>query len=219
MQIKRKPLGMGIHLAIVLLTVIIVAGTLNPWALLLIGGAHLALDIWKQAHPRGQTFAPFVIDQVGHLLSVYIVATLFPSLLTKGFWGSDMGNAALETVGLTQSHYVHLLLIGAGFVLAVRAGGYAVASLFQSLAYESPEADDGLPGGGQTIGYLERALVFFLVLTNQLATIGFLIAAKSFLRFGAAQERKASEYVIIGTLASFGWAFAVAWAVRELSGT
>ena len=108
-------------------------------------------------------------------------------------------------------------MLGAGFVFAVRAGGFAVASLFSSLEYGSPSQDEGLPGGGQAIGYLERSLVFFLVLTNQLATIGFLIAAKSFLRFGAVQERKASEYVIIGTLASFGWAFAVAWGVRELS--
>ena len=41
--------------------------------------------------------------------------------------------------------------------------------------------------------------------------IGFLIAAKSVLRFGAVREEaRLSEYVIIGTLASFGWAILMA---------
>ena len=47
---------------------------------------------------------------------------------------------------------------------------------------------------------------------------GFLIAAKSILRFDSANrdDRMASEYIIIGTLASFGWAMAVAWATLAL---
>ena len=47
--------------------------------------------------------------------------------------------------------------------------------------------------------------------------IGFLIAAKSVLRFGTVREEaKLSEYVIIGTLASFGWALLAAWATIAL---
>lgn len=217
MQIKRTPLGMAVHLGIVLLTIIFIAGTLHPWVLLLIGATHLAFDIWKQLHPKGHTFVPFIVDQGGHLLIVLLAAALFPRLVEDGFWGAGPGASALASLSLNGGHYLSILLLGGGFVLAVRAGGFAVASLFSSLEYNSPAQDEGLPGGGQTIGYLERSLVYFLVLTNQLPTIGFLIAAKSFLRFGAVQERKASEYVIIGTLASFGWAFAVAWGVRELS--
>lgn len=218
MAIKRKPLGMAVHLVIVVLAVIVVAGTLNLWVLLLIAATHLALDLWKQLHAKGQTFAPFMIDQGGHLLIVLLAAALFPGLFDQSFWVVGAGADLLSTLRIERQTYIGFLLLAAGFVLAVRAGGFAVASLFNSLDYDSPGEDQGLPGGGQTIGYLERSLVYFLVLTNQLATIGFLIAAKSFLRFGAAQERKASEYVIIGTLTSFGWAFAVAWGVRELSG-
>jgi hypothetical protein len=42
--------------------------------------------------------------------------------------------------------------------------------------------------------------------------IGFLIAAKSVLRFSEIKEpgqRKVAEYVIIGTFLSFGWALVV----------
>jgi hypothetical protein len=49
-----------------------------------------------------------------------------------------------------------------------------------------------------------------MVLFGQAQGVGLLIAAKSILRFGAVKDdRRLSEYVIIGTLASFGWALIV----------
>jgi hypothetical protein len=69
------------------------------------------------------------------------------------------------------------------------------------------------PAPGRVIGNLERGLIFALVLFGQAQGVGLLIAAKSILRFGAVKDdRRLSEYVIIGTLASFGWALVVAYA-------
>ena len=52
---------------------------------------------------------------------------------------------------------------------------------------------------------------------DQAAGIGFLIAAKSVLRFETtSKDQKAGEYVIIGTLASFGWALLFGYATRAL---
>ena len=60
---------------------------------------------------------------------------------------------------------------------------------------------------GRQIGLLERGLIFALILGGQPLGVGFLIAAKSVLRFGtASRDQRSAEYVIIGTLASFGWA-------------
>ena len=71
----------------------------------------------------------------------------------------------------------------------------------------SDASPHGLPNGGRAIGHLERGLIFLLILSDLAAGIGFLIAAKSVLRFGSVgDDRALSEYVIIGTLASFGWA-------------
>ena len=65
----------------------------------------------------------------------------------------------------------------------------------------------GLTGAGRVIGNLERGLIFLLILSGQTQNIGFLIAAKSVLRFGTvADDRRISAYVIIGTLASACWA-------------
>jgi hypothetical protein len=74
----------------------------------------------------------------------------------------------------------------------------------------------GLRDGGRQIGLLERGLIFALILLGQPLGVGFLIAAKSILRFGTAtRDQRTAEYVIIGTLASFGWAILTAEATRR----
>ncbi len=64
-------------------------------------------------------------------------------------------------------------------------------------------------------------MILMLLLADQPDGIGLLIAAKSILRFNElardASDRRASEYVIIGTLASFAWAIATAWATAPRS--
>ena len=67
------------------------------------------------------------------------------------------------------------------------------------------------------IGLLERGLTFILVLSGHMAGVGFLIAAKSFLRVGSIEkDRTLAEYVIIGTLASIGWALIVGICTKAL---
>lgn len=55
---------------------------------------------------------------------------------------------------------------------------------------------------GQIIGALERALIFTLVMVNQYAVIGFVLAAKSIARFEDLKNRQFAEYYLIGTLSS-----------------
>ena len=75
--------------------------------------------------------------------------------------------------------------------------------------------NNGLRDGGRQIGLLERGLIFLFILTNLPVAVGFLIAAKSVLRFGtASRDQRTAEYVIIGTLASFGWAILAALATQ-----
>ena len=62
------------------------------------------------------------------------------------------------------------------------------------------------------IGILERILVFVFVILNHWEAVGFLITAKSVFRFGDLKEskhRKLTEYILIGTLISFGIAIFV----------
>lgn len=74
---------------------------------------------------------------------------------------------------------------------------------------------------GQQIGYLERVLILTFILLNQFAAIGFLIAAKSVFRFGElqnAKETKLTEYVLLGTLASFACTMLIGLAAAAMLG-
>lgn len=64
------------------------------------------------------------------------------------------------------------------------------------------ENNDQLPRAGRLIGILERILVLTFVLVDALSAVGWLIAAKSILRFKDTDTLKA-EYVLAGTLLSF----------------
>lgn len=201
---KRHPLTLLKHTAVVYAASVTALGSVHP-AIAVLAVAHLLIDAAK-AHLAPPGLAAYLADQAAHLLTLGVVAWALPQLWAEGLWAA--APPALPAV-------MGLL---AGLILATRAGQFAVGFLMDAHAPTEAEAD-GLPEGGQTIGLLERGLIFVLILSGEMGAIGFLIAAKSILRFGTVSEsRAASEYVIIGTLASFGWAIVAALATRALLG-
>ena len=186
---KRDPWALVLHAATILATAAICTGTASPW-LLALTALHIAIDLIKSLWPK-RGILPFLLDQAAHLTSLLLIAPLLPT----GLWQPYPTAAPL-------------MALTAGMILSTRAGGFAVGLLMAPWAAEAPV---GLPGGGRIIGLLERGLIFILILTGQAQGVGYLVAAKSVLRFGAvANESKLSEYVIIGTLASVLWAIVVA---------
>ena len=74
------------------------------------------------------------------------------------------------------------------------------------------EDNESLKDAGKYIGILERLLVFIFIIVGHWEAVGFLITAKSVFRFGdltSTKERKLTEYILIGTLISFGIAIIV----------
>ena len=188
---KSAPLMLAKHGAVVLVTAAAATGALSPW-LLALTVVHLIIDVAKARAPR--TIWAFLADQGAHAATIIAAAALIPM-----HW-PDPAAAIMALI--------------AGAVLATRAGGYAVGLLMEPWAADIAV---GLTGAGRVIGNLERGLIFLLILTGQTQNIGFLIAAKSVLRFGSVNDdRKFSDYVIIGTLASFGWAIAASFATLRL---
>lgn len=200
---KREPAILLLHVAVVAVTAYAALGRIDTPLPLALAGAHLAIDAVKTYLVRDAgRLRPFLLDQAAHLATVAATAALAPALWAGGIWA-----------GLPWLAPVMALV--AGLILATTAGGYAVGMLVQPLLREGPQ--DGLPGGGRLIGLLERGLIFVLIVVGEPAGIGFLIAAKSVLRYEAtSQNRSASEYVIVGTLASFGWAMLTGYATTAL---
>jgi hypothetical protein len=197
-QNKRQPEGLALHGLVVLGAAVAVTGTVTL-SLLWLTAIHIAIDAWK-AHAR-PGLGPFLLDQAAHLASLVALAAWQPILWATGLWADVVNLPAV------------LLILATG-ILATRAGGYAIGLLMAPFSERLPQdvSAESLPGAGRVIGHLERGLIFALILLGQPEGVGLLIAAKSILRFGAVRDDRAlSEYVIIGTLASFGWAIIVAY--------
>jgi hypothetical protein len=185
-------------------TAMLCLGAAAPAALITVAGltlTHLAIDVARILARPGVT--AFLGEQGAHLASLVAAAVLMPDLWAQGGWSG-------------QDWLAPAMALAAGALVAVRAGQFAVALLMDDLG--RPDMEPGLPAAGTVIGVLERGLVVTLIYAGEPGGIGFLIAAKSILRFGTVgSDRAVSEYVIIGTLASFGWALVAAFGAMTLA--
>jgi hypothetical protein len=163
------------------------------WPLpLLVLFSHFLIDFLKQKSGR-DTACAFAADQIIHLAVLAALAFLF----------RRMGFAEK-----TGRFYQPLVLVS-GLVATVQGSGFFVAKVTRRLIRENNLIIEGLKNGGKRIGQLERTLIFLLVFIGQPAGIGFLIAAKSVLRFEETKKQQLAEYVLIGTLLSFSLALAL----------
>lgn len=75
-----------------------------------------------------------------------------------------------------------------------------------------PKEKKTLKNAGTYIGMLERLFIFGFIVIDYWEGIGFLLAAKSVFRFGDlsnTDDRNLTEYILIGTLLSFGIAILI----------
>lgn len=197
---KRKPgilfLHAGIHGALVYVI-------LQQWTWWTLPGAvfliHGLIDFFKTRCGKGSK--AFAIDQGAHLLSLWALALIASATIRP-----ESGRAI---------HFQDWILLGAGFTAAVWGVGFYIGTVAKDMCAANRELarslEGGLKGGGAMIGKLERALIFILVFVGQPAGIGFLVAAKSILRFEEAKKQPLAEYVLIGTLWSFSLAIGLAY--------
>jgi hypothetical protein len=198
-----------LHALIVAAVTTALLGALPAGLIAAVFATHLLIDLVKSWQGSRSVWV-FIIDQIAHAAALTGMAAAFSAVFHQSIWHPY------------SAIYLNGLILISGLILAVPAGsiliGKATAPLVEQL---DSTLSQGLTNGGKWIGQLERALTFMLVLTGQVTAIGFLFASKSILRFGEIKEpshRKQSEYIIIGTLMSFGWALFIAnltgWAMR-----
>jgi hypothetical protein len=209
---KDRPAPMALHIAIVAFFSAFAVGldldSRTFWlALGLLTVSHGAMDLAKTHLLPPDRLWPYLLDQMVHIATIVALSFAFPGLSGAGLWAE----LAPELFPVLTSVF---LVAGFG-IFAVAGGDHGVRLLLGQLeagrAENGPEAVVGAPLAGKRIGQLERGLVFLLMLIGQAQGVAFLIAAKSILRFGTVQkDRAASEYVIVGTLASVGWAMVTA---------
>lgn len=203
------------HILIVALLSYLFIGIWTAWLIpVIIAVTHAVIDKIKLALNSGKfnDWQSFTLDQVFHLIVIGLVAVIFgANEPAQSFWLDKFGNSFLEA-----NIYI------SGVILTVLTGGIIVGMMVKPFLDQIGVEQNGLKNGGELIGRLERVLIFFFVLYGEITAIGFLVAAKSIYRFGEltnSENRKQAEYILIGTLYSFSWAFILSWFTQKVAET
>lgn len=196
---------------------------LKAWQLyahVVVHGVILMLLVWDPAF-----FLPTLIIVASHFI-IDLAKVKFQKPATKRFW--FLLDQFLHAVVIVITWYFvsrpqitidifndpNVLIIITAIVFLTTPTSAIVKNTISKWTPTSalyPSADS-LQNAGRYIGILERLFVLVFVISNHWEGIGFLIAAKSIFRFGDLKESsdlRLTEYILIGTLLSFGIAFGV----------
>ncbi|GAA0881390.1 hypothetical protein GCM10009119_43600 [Algoriphagus jejuensis] len=207
-QFKAKSPKLYLHILLHGLLVLVFLWDWRYWLLALaVTIIHGLIDLTKlNAQTEATKPKWFLIDQGLHLVSLVLVASFWIQPQLGDFFSLiESKNSWVYVTAVT------FLTAVSGIVIQV------VLSTWASVLDDSNE--ESLHNAGRYIGILERLFVFTFVVTGNWEAIGFLLAAKSVFRFGDLKEskdRKLTEYILIGTLLSFGIAIATGMLVLTL---
>lgn len=200
------------HIFIVTILSYLFVGIWSNWLIpLIIAVTHTIIDKLKLKSNSGKLKGVFgfAIDQLAHLLVIGIIVLAIGTKTTaESFWIEKSGSIFLQ---------INIYL--SGIILTVLTGGIIIGMLVKPFLEQIKVNNNGLEKGGAVIGRLERLLIFFFVVIGNMTVVGFLIAAKSIFRFGELNDsnnRKQAEYILIGTLYSFSWAFVFSWLTQNI---
>lgn len=167
---------------------------------------HGMIDLLKvYAQKEDGKIKWFLIDQSLHLISIVLLWII---------WAQPVLDIAASLADTTLWFY------GAALLFLTTVSGILIQVMLANWSKSLNQTDDSsLNNAGKYIGILERLFVFTFVIIGHWEAIGFLITAKSVFRFGdlkEAKSRKLTEYVLIGTLLSFGIAIMTGLVVLKL---
>jgi hypothetical protein len=196
---KHRSLKLYLHVLIHGLVTMLLVWDISFWlpaAIIII--THYFIDLLKVNLQKPDTRVFWIIaDQVFHLLAIGLV-----------WYGWEH-----PTIPLENFHAGKMLIIITAIVFLTNPSSAIIKTFISQWTPDTIYTmAASLPDAGKFIGFLERLFVLTFVLHNHWEAVGFLLAAKSVFRFGNLKEshdRKLTEYVLIGTLLSFGIALAV----------
>ncbi len=164
--------------------------------------SHLIMDYIK-VECLERNLNSFVVDQVFHLI-VIIGISMF----------AVDGNLLLHNWIANEIRDSSIWIVSTSYLLVLKPSAIAIGMFIKKWT-PSDSVRKSLPNAGKWIGYLERILILTFIFAGNPEAIGFLLAAKSIFRFGElskATEIKTTEYVLVGTLASFTVAILIGFA-------
>lgn len=204
---KLKSPKFYLHILLHGITYLVILWDWKFWLLaLLLMFTHGIIDIIKLYAQKEENKSKwFLIDQGLHIVTILMVWYIWSGI---GFNFHEWLENINVWIDITA---ILFLTVVSSIIIQVLMSNWS-KSLNES-------NDASLSNAGKYIGILERLFVFTFIVNGNWAAIGFLMAAKSVFRFGDLREsknRKLTEYMLIGTLLSFGIAVATAMLVLQL---
>ena len=184
-----------LHVLLHFLLYLILLWDLSLWKIaLIIALGHYCIDLLKLYTDKffKTKSVPFFIDQALHVIVIYC-CVFYKNLYEH-----------------TSNLFQHLdwYLITA-IVFVTYPAAIIMGKILEPMSEQIETDHKSLPNAGKYIGIIERLFVLIFIVIGRWEVIGLLIAAKSVFRFNDLKERnnrKLTEYILIGTLVSFGLA-------------
>jgi uncharacterized membrane protein HdeD (DUF308 family) len=197
-----------LHVVLHIALIFLVFFSFDVWQLALtIGLLHGIIDIIKLIFQRPKNKRIwFFVDQFLHVIAIVLVWQYYekPSLNFEFLQQQTLWLYVIGALFLTSPAAIFIRIIIAKWIPQEKGSLKMTASLQDA---------------GKFIGILERLMIYLFICTHHFEAVGFLLAAKSIFRFGdlrEAHDLKLTEYVLIGTLLSFGMALVVAMTIVSL---
>ena len=182
-----------LHILLHFVVTMVLLWDFDYWKLaLIIAISHYFIDLGKlysNSLFRNKAI-PFFIDQLLHIIVLYACA----------YYGNLIGQT-MFLMALIDWHLVTAIVF-VSFPSAIIMG-----KLLEGMSNKIELDHKSLPNAGKYIGIIERLFVLLFIILGRWEAIGLLITAKSVFRFNDLKEsnnRKLTEYILIGTLLSFG---------------
>jgi len=190
---KIRSAALYLHAGVVTVITYLLFWDWGKWYVpLIISLSHLVIDILK-CYTRN-TFVNFLTDQLLHITLTIVVWLIFYF---------NIGEITHKTLSVLGTNNTWLLLLG--YFTMIWPLGIAIGKATEKWQTAAGMNAGGLDKAGMWIGRCERVLVFTFIIMGQYTALGFLMTAKSILRFTDKDKmtQKKTEYVLVGTLISF----------------
>ena len=193
---KASSFYLYLHILIHFILAFLFLGDFNLWWIAaIVAVTHYIIDAVKLHLQNSKTKRTwFFVDQALHFLVIILLSVFyFPYFRWEDLLNQENMKIVTALVFLTVPSSIFIKTI---------------ISIWTPISIDHSKLQtESLVNAGKYIGILERLLVFVFILVNHWEGVGFMIAAKSVFRFSdlaEAKQRKLTEYVLIGTLLSFG---------------
>lgn len=205
---KKGVIAQLAHAFIHALSAYILLADWKNWIIpLVIFVSHLIIDVLK-SRLHGKGTVAFLCDQSVHILVIVLL-----------WWWlyADSTQACGWLANVVSSKQLWAVILV--YLSITKPASVLISKFIRNWTPSNNMQGQGMPRAGEWIGYIERVLILTFVITGNIEAVGFLLAAKSVFRFGdlnKAKEIKITEYVLLGTLASFTIALIFAFLLKSL---